>query len=146
MWLLLYREWDCFSRVMWGILSSHHATPNRSFRITSPRSGFRIRYTRCDFSFAWVAWGGCNRDGCSGTLMLLSSRLIVGMVGNGYRVVLVPPCVGSKVSGVDNRQWCWGTVSTREWWVPIGFQLFYAVVFPIVPFLQAHISDSGFTH
>ena len=23
---------------------------------------------------------GCNRDGCSGTLMLLSSRLIVGMV------------------------------------------------------------------
>ena len=82
-----------------GYTFSHHATPNRSFRISSPRSGFCMRYTRCDFSFAWVAivavvWG---------TLVLLSSRLLVGMVGNGYRVVLVPPCVGSKVSSADNR-------------------------------------------
>ena len=46
---------------------------------------------------------GCNRDGCSGTLVLLTSRLIVGMVGDGYRVVLVPPCVGCKVPSVDNR-------------------------------------------
>jgi len=63
-----------------GYTSSHHATPNRSFRITSPKQWVFCAIYPLLFFFYGVAWGGCNRDGCSGTLMLLSSRLIVGMV------------------------------------------------------------------
>ena len=56
MWLLLYREWDCFSRVMWGILSSHHATPNRSSRISSPKQWVFCALYPLLFFFYGGAW------------------------------------------------------------------------------------------
>ena len=88
--------WGCISRVVDGTLGAVH--PTVVSESLHPAAGFVFAIPAAIFFRV-----GCNRGGCSGTLLLLSSRLIVGMVGNGYRVVLVPPCVGSKVSSVDNR-------------------------------------------
>ena len=117
MWLLLYREWDCFSRVMWGILFHITQHPTVVSESLHPAAGFVFAIPAAIFFRV-----GCNRDGSSGTLVLLSSRLIDGMGGTGIVWYSFPRALGVKfpVWITDNGVVGVGTVSPREWWVPIG--------------------------